>query len=276
MNRAVVRRIEYEEGWLVKLPNRGTDRRRYDDMTFPKRIQGLENISADASAVASRLRQDMEKYGAVWIRIGSNFTRERFKNLLSSLGVAFESTYPVGLSPRKAMGDFLFSSTETKCAFPISAHTEMAYARYRPGFISFFCEVEPVIYGETPLVNNRAFYRDIPHRLRIKLEAKGLLYRRYFLSKPGRFNFKKSWQEAFGTAHREQVEAQAHQLSMHVQWQENGDLVTEIRLPAIVAHPGTGEKAVSMNLFHPESYLVDLEQIRDRYNPLTCSSWDSI
>lgn len=217
-----------------------------------------------SNCLLSEIESTLKAAGAVLIRGAKEARREDFENLLSGLNYT-PMPYKYGVSPRSQVSSSTSTSTEAPDFLPIGVHTEMAYTHIRPRYISFFCECEPRIYGETPIVNNFDVFDDINSDLMNVLRQKQLGYRRYFLKGKKRFSFEQRIIDIFGTENREEISQLSEDAGISCEWQANGDLVTFERVNPIVRHPETQRLALNLNLFHADALSYDYEQLKDRY-----------
>jgi alpha-ketoglutarate-dependent taurine dioxygenase len=91
--------------------------------------------------------------------------------------------------------------------------------------------------GETPIVDCRRVYAEMPPRIRDRFEEKGLMYVRHFTN-----TLDVSWERFFNTTDRSQVERFCRESDITCEWTQAGGLKTRRIGPAVVAHPKTGEK----------------------------------
>lgn len=180
------------------------------------------------------------------------------------------STRPttVGASPRTNLTAKTFVSTEVPPPFIIGQHTESCYQTRRPEMISFFCAAPAKKYGETPLFDCEKLWAALPANLQERLETHGLLYERYLYGKPSLINFRKTWQDTFGTEARSDGEAFLAKEGMTHRWEPNGNLLTQLRLPAVLFDPLTGKKRLSITTFNGHASQYMFRRFGHRYNPV--------
>ena len=82
----------------------------------------------------------------------------------------------MGTSPRVALSKsgYVFSSSELPDFYPLPAHNEMSFTSNPPKRIFFSCTIAPEKFGETPLIDFRGVYKDLPAELRIRWFQKGV------------------------------------------------------------------------------------------------------
>jgi alpha-ketoglutarate-dependent taurine dioxygenase len=147
--------------------------------------------------------------------------------------------YRGGVSPRRAIMDGVYTSTEYPETLDLSLHNEMSYTYRWPTHLFFMCVVAPKEGGETPVADSRAVLRRIHPDIVAKFCEKQIRYvRRLSPFRHDRY----CWQEAFETEDSRSVEEYCAQGNACVRWQSNGGLeLTETR-PALATHPLTGEE----------------------------------
>jgi len=217
---------------------------------------------------AEPFRQLVRRNGVALLRDLPIETPQEFQNALEALGYNLYTTNYGGASPRANITQKTFESTAAPAPFIIGFHTEFCYQSTRPGMIAFFCMQPARRYGETPLFDCSRVWESLSPALRDKLETHGLLYRRYFYNRKSALNFRKTWSEAFHTTSRDEVEAYLVSEGMRYRWESNGNLATELRLPAVLVDPVQRKKRLSITLFNADSFRYMFWRFRDRYHPL--------
>lgn len=149
--------------------------------------------------------------------------------------------YTGGTSPRESLGDDIYTSTKMPFFLKIPMHSEMAYRKRFPKKVFFFCEKAPLIGGETPIVDTRRVYLDIPVEVRKKIEGQGIIYYRHlrnytkfrkFLSYFNPMIETGTWQFVFNTFDPKLVEKYCKENSFMSKWQSDGSVILETHLPA--------------------------------------------
>jgi alpha-ketoglutarate-dependent taurine dioxygenase len=139
-------------------------------------------------------------------------------------------------SPRHAVGDRVYTSTDYPPSEPIFLHNENSYQFTWPMRIFFFCAVEPTVGGETPIADVRKVFAAIDPEVRERFSEKGWMYARNFGD-----GFGLPWQTVFQTEDRAQVEAHCRKTGIELDWKEDGGLRARAVRPAVSEHPATGE-----------------------------------
>ncbi|MEU8192012.1 TauD/TfdA family dioxygenase, partial [Micromonospora carbonacea] len=141
-------------------------------------------------------------------------------------------------SPRSEVTEGVYTSTEHPADQPIVLHNEQSYTLNWPLRIVFFCETEPAAGGRTPLADSRRVLARLRPETVAGFERRGgVCYQRNYL--PG---ISLSWQTAFQTDSRAEVEAYCARARIEAQWVGEEQLRTRQVRPAVREHPVTGER----------------------------------
>jgi alpha-ketoglutarate-dependent taurine dioxygenase len=153
-------------------------------------------------------------------------------------------------TPRSALGDGVYTSTEYPADQAIPMHHENAYSHACPRKLWLFCDRPAGNGGETPLADGAAVYAAIEPAVRDALERAGVLYVRNF-----RGGEDLSWQTAFQTHDRAEVEAYCAGAGIACTWLPDGSLRTCQTRTASIRHPDTGVPVWfnQAHLFHTSS-----------------------
>jgi alpha-ketoglutarate-dependent taurine dioxygenase len=141
-------------------------------------------------------------------------------------------------SPRSAVGDRIYTSTDYPAEQTIFPHNEHSYATTFPLKLYFYCERPAAQGGETPLADCRRVLRRLAPRTRERFIEKRWMYVRNFGD-----GFGLPWQTVFQTADKAAVEAYCRAGAIQVEWKQGDRLRTRQVRPAIIRHPRTGEPA---------------------------------
>lgn len=190
----------------------------------------------------STIDEWLNRYGAILFRNYPLSSKQDFagfsKHLIDSKAFL---DYTGGTSPRENMGNNVYSSTKMPFFLKIPLHSEMAYRQKFPGKILFFCETPPLLGGETPIVDTRLVYQEIPELLRSKIQKDGIIYYRHlknytntrkFFSRFNPMIETGTWQFVFSTNDRAVVENYCRENKFLCKWQNDGSVILETHLPA--------------------------------------------
>ena len=142
------------------------------------------------------------------------------------------------VQPRSEVAGHVYTSTEFPPEHTIEMHSEASYAARWPLRIFFCCLLPSPEGGETPIADGRRVLARLPPEIRSRFSAKGLQYVRNMGD-----GFGISWQTAFQTEDRGQMEEFCRANRVEVEWKGGNRLRTRSVRPAVVRHPRTGEEA---------------------------------
>ncbi len=178
----------------------------------------------------------VETLGAVLLRgfkVSSPFA---FRKFAASFGSPLADNYDYGSTPRSKVSSGVYNSTDYPAHSTIPMHNEQAYTRQWPSHLWFHCMKASESGGETPLVDSRMIFNDIPKSIRDTFLSKELLYVRNFspmLDIP--------WQQVFNTDSKQAVEDFCLGQNIQWQWLDDNTLRTKQKCQSALQHPVTGE-----------------------------------
>jgi alpha-ketoglutarate-dependent taurine dioxygenase len=180
-------------------------------------------------------------HGAILLRGWPVGSCDQFAELVEELsGRRRLLHYRGGASPRRALSagaQPVYNSTEYPPDMELSLHNELSYSGTWPERIYFLCLAAPAEGGETTLGDSRRILARMPAGVRARFEAAGV---RYIRNLPSGAGSGYSWQDAFATDDRAEVDRHCSAIGAQHEWLD-GDLlrVMEVR-PAVAVHPETG------------------------------------
>ena len=174
--------------------------------------------------------------------------------------------YIAGITPREKVDKKIYTSTSAPAFVKILLHPEMCYVKNFPSKVAFYCEQAPENGGETPLADARQIFKEIPGNIIKIFEDKGIIYHRKMLYLGSLRNFigkalspinASTWNYAFETNNKEDVEASCKKFGLSYTWNNDQSLTTEARVSAIQKHPKTAEKVWfnTIHFFIHEKYM---------------------
>jgi len=140
--------------------------------------------------------------------------------------------YMEGATPRKALGNNIYSSTEFPPDQTIALHNENSYVMTWPMKVCFGCAVAPQDRGETPIADVRKVLARISPSIRKTFEQKKYMLVRNFsehLSLP--------WRTSFKVSTKEELEQYCRKACIEAEWTGDEHLRTRQVRPAIAVHP---------------------------------------
>jgi alpha-ketoglutarate-dependent taurine dioxygenase len=222
----------------------------------------LHRISIDRE----RFLADVVREGAVLFRDFGLRTPDDFEQVALALEPGLQNNYQ-GTSPRNSRTKFVHSASELPGHYPIMQHCEMSFLPTAPRFLFFFCHVQPLDGGQTPICDFRKVYNQIDPQIRAEFERKGVRYIRNYSgpkSKKGSDMFQlKRWDELFKTTDHSVIEEQAKQNDLTVTWLPDDRLRLENNRPAVQAHTETKDMVWfnHLQVFHRDAAAVEYSHI---------------
>ncbi len=206
---------------------------------FPLRIQPSQpgvNLAAEFDALRNIVDQSLERDGAILFSGFSSEGVEGFQRFAASFGHPLLN-YEFGSTPRTQVdGKGVYTSTEYPAHRSIPLHNEQAYTTEWPMRIFFYCAKAAVSGGETPIADSRRVFQRISPALRKRFEEKRLMYVRNYGN-----GLDLTWQQAFSTEDRSEVERFCRLSQIDFEWKDDGELRTRQVCQAVAQHPVTGE-----------------------------------
>jgi alpha-ketoglutarate-dependent taurine dioxygenase len=189
-----------------------------------------------ASAHREAVDDHLAKHGGVLFR-GFAFDAvddlERFTRATSGDALP----YTERSSPRSQVRGKVYTSTDHPASQTIFLHNEQSYSLTFPLRILFSCAVAAETGGETPIADCRKVLGRLDPEVVERFARLGYLYVRNFGD-----GFGLSWQEAFQTSDRRQVEEYCRSREIEIEWKDGDRLRTRQRRRAIGIHPRTGDR----------------------------------
>jgi len=160
-------------------------------------------------------------------------------------------------TPRTQLGGNIYTSTEYPAHQNIAYHNEFSYAYTWPMKICFHCVQPAAQGGETPIADSRRVFQLIAPEIRDRFIERGVMYVRNYGA-----GIDLTWEEAFQTTDRAEVEEYCRNAPMEFEWRENNRLRTRQVRPAVMKHPKTGETVWfnQAHLFHVSNLAEDVRR----------------
>jgi len=195
--------------------------------------------TADAAGWLRQQRAQLEglriSRGAIRLRGMPFETPEQFAVLRDEI-IRTPANYVEKATPRSAFGANVFSSTDVPPPRTIRLHNENSYALRFPGVLVFGCLIAAQSGGATTLGDIRRLGAMLSSETRESFAQRGwCLIRNYW----GHLGL--SWQQAFDTDDRQDVEEYAAANDMTLEWIDDRLRTSQVR-SAFLAHPITHEE----------------------------------
>lgn len=164
--------------------------------------------------------------------------------------------YTYGSTPRsRSAVSGVYTSTEYPADQSIPQHNEMAYARIWPEHLWFYCDQAARRGGATPLADSRRIAARLDRAVLDSFAERGVRYVRNYGT-----GFDLSWQQAFETDSRAEVEVLCRAQGIEFTWYGEDRLRTSQTCQAVIRHPGTGAELWfnQAHLFHTSALAPEV------------------
>ncbi|MGQ3887592.1 TauD/TfdA family dioxygenase [Legionella sp. CNM-1927-20] len=207
-------------------------------------------------------------HGAILFRGFPLIEPKQFVNFIEKLNLGKFTNYIGGDSPRSKIMDGIYTSTEAPANIYIPLHQELSYLSTYPKHIYFFCEIEPVMGGETIIGDAREIYRQLNPQLVSRFTEKKITYVAHYYHKSLIMDFinriarsHKSWSEVFETTNPAEVEKFCAENNIQLRWLKDKWLEIKQSMPPLLQHPITKE-----TVWFNQAHLYD-------FNPKLLGIW---
>jgi len=182
-----------------------------------------------------QIEQLLGKHGAILFRgFGLKSVTEFERLIMAISGEALP--YNERSSPRSQLSGHIYTSTDYPSDKHIFLHNEQSYNLVFPMKIFFFCALAPENDGATPIADTRKIFGRIAEEVRERFIKEKYRYVRNFGD-----GFGLSWQEAFQTTLRSEVEAYCRHNQIEYEWRTGNRLRAKQVRDVATRHPKTGE-----------------------------------
>ena len=197
-------------------------------------VDGLK-VSSWVANHRDEINSQLLDYGAILFRGFNIKTVDEFEQFIRSLsGELLEYRYRS--TSRHSVGNKIYTSTDYPPSDLLPLHCEMAYKREWPMKIFFFCIQPAQQGGETPIADNRKVSTQISTSIKDLFLKKKVRYVRNY-----GYAVDLSWQDAFQTTDKVEVEKYCRTADIHFEWGENDSLRTSQTCQAM-AVPSQNER----------------------------------
>lgn len=198
---------------------------------------GVENVNLTAWVALNRewIETQLLKHGGILFRGFDVAGVEQFEELARTVSPQVLD-YRERSSPRSEISRGIYTSTDHPADQYIHFHNEQSYTHSWPMKLWFFCVQPPDKGGATLIADGRRVLSLLNPETRERFMRKKVKYVRNYGD-----NFGLSWQVAFQTANRTEVEDYCRKASIGCEWKDENHLRTSQVFEPIVAHPRTGE-----------------------------------
>jgi alpha-ketoglutarate-dependent taurine dioxygenase len=181
------------------------------------------------------VERQLDRHGGILFRGFGIDSTARLEALIVALYGSL-LTYNDRVQPRSQVSGNVYTSTEYPADQAIELHNECSYSHSWPMRIFFLC-LQPAEHGgATPIADCRRVLERIDPAVREHFIERQVQYVRNLGD-----GFGISWQEAFQTDSRVEMEAFCARTGVRLEWKGDGRLRTRSVRPVAVEHPRTGE-----------------------------------
>lgn len=182
----------------------------------------------------AQIQSDLLAHGAILFRGFGIDTPEALERFASTIcGELFNEN---GEHPRESVSGNVYTPVFYPQDQRLLWHNENSFNWQWPRKIFFACAKPADQGGETPLVDSRRVYEEIPEEIRSAFESKGVMYQRTYSEGLGL-----PWRTVFQTEDKEEVEQEAAETRVELEWRDGDRLRTRGVRPAVIPHPESGE-----------------------------------
>ena len=209
------------------------------DASLPLVIRPLVNgIDPAAWATTNRswIEQQLSVHGGVLFRNFNISSVELFRRFIAAVAGNEPLAYNERSSPRMAVGDNIYTSTDYPANHSIFLHNENSYQQSWPMYIFFYCNTPASEGGETPIADCRKVYERISSNVRERFIERKWMYVRNFGE-----GFGLPWQTVFQTSDPGVVEEHCRENGIQVEWRSGNRLRISAIRNVVITHPRTGE-----------------------------------
>jgi len=196
---------------------------------------GGVDLESWAASNRERIESELLAHGALLFRGFGVASAAAFRSLAQTVTPDLLD-YTERAAPRLSVDAGVYTSTEFPADQRIPMHHEMSYSHNWPTKIWFYCDQPPESGGRTPITDDRELLAHIDPRVRQRFADKGVMYVRNYGE-----GVDLTWQEAFQTEDRAQVEAYCRDAHMQTEWRDGDRLRTRAVRQVLARHPVTGD-----------------------------------
>jgi len=199
----------------------------------------LDLRAGDLVATAASRREEilaaLAESGAVLLRGGTGFGVEAFQEVAEALAPPLMA-YHDRAAHRTLLSGRVYTSADYPPHHELFLHNEATYAARWPRTLLLHCLRPADSGGRTPIADAGRVYARLAPRIRRTFATRGVAYVRNF----GSGLFGPSWQDAFQTRDRGELEAYCREAGIDFEWPGEDHLRTRQVRPALLLHPRLG------------------------------------
>ncbi|MBP5974446.1 TauD/TfdA family dioxygenase [Brasilonema sp. CT11] len=189
---------------------------------------------------AQWFNKQLDTYGAILFRGFEVEGAEQFQKALELLNIQLESVYHFGSAHRVQITEKVFTSSEAPPDVIIAPHNELNMVPVRPGVLAFFCQVQPELYGETPIINTEKLFYDLSPSLQHKIGNFPQQFVRYV---PNHL-----LEMVFEDLSPEEITKLLQEQGFDFNWEEDGSISFECSYIPLFSHPRTSKLCFGLSI----------------------------
>jgi len=196
-----------------------------------------EELHAFATERRDALLEALDRHGGLLLRGFRSRGIDDLAAVATTLGGPL-MPYIDRAAHRTHLKNQVYTAADYPPTHEIHLHNESTYARHWPTKLFLYCICPAQEGGHTPIADVRKVRSRLPADLVRRFADCGVMYVRNF----GIGRFGPTWQDAFQTDSREEVDAYCHESDIRTEWIDADRLRTTQIRPALLNHPRTSEE----------------------------------
>ncbi|WP_459209763.1 TauD/TfdA family dioxygenase [Aquimarina rhabdastrellae] len=231
---------------------------------WEKETSEIKSLPELLNKKSNELKILLSKNGVILFKSFEINTPEKLEECVNAFPGS-SLNYLDGTSPRTKLQNKVYTSTEYPPEEFISLHNELSYSNSWPSFLFFCCEIPAETGGSTAIADSRLLLSDLSESTRKLFKKNGVMYIRNL---HGGFGFGTSWQNAFETEDKLDVEKYCENNEIDYVWNDEGGLRLLQKREAIITHPISGDEVWfnQADQFHPSQHPKEVyEAMLDLY-----------
>ncbi|MBW4591990.1 MAG: TauD/TfdA family dioxygenase [Brasilonema angustatum HA4187-MV1] len=184
--------------------------------------------------------KQLDTYGAILFRGFEVEGAEQFQKALELLNIQLESVYHFGSAHRVQITEKVFTSSEAPPDVIIAPHNELNMVPVRPSVLAFFCQVQPELYGETPIINTEKLFYDLSPSLQHKIVNYPQQFVRYV---PNHL-----LEMVFEDLSPDEITKLLQEQGFDFNWEEDGSISFECSYIPLFSHPRTSKLCFCLSI----------------------------
>ncbi|WP_248277173.1 TauD/TfdA family dioxygenase [Brasilonema octagenarum] len=206
----------------------------------PVKEKSFAVLKALLKESAQWFNKQLDTYGAILFRGFEVEGAEQFQKALELLNIELESVYHFGSAHRVRITEKVFTSSEAPPDVIIAPHNELNMVPVRPGVLAFFCQVQPDLYGETPIINTEKLFYDLSPSLQHKIGNFPQQFVRYV---PNHL-----LEMVFEDLSPEEITKLLQEQGFDFNWEEDGSISFECSYIPLFSHPRTSRLCFGLSI----------------------------